>query len=158
MRGNLPSLGLLIAVLGCGSPTKTKPDKKFVAKGNVFDMAVGIIMGAAFKDVVNAFTQGMMMPPIGELVGGVDFSNLFIALGGGSYESLEAAEAAGAATIKYGAFINTAIDFVIVAFAVFLLVKGVNSLKAKEEAKPSAPPKEEVLLTEIRDLLAARNA
>ncbi len=130
--------------------------KKFVAKGNVFDMAVGIIMGAAFKDVVNAFTQGMMMPPIGELVGGVDFSNLFVTLGGGSYESLEAAEAAGAATIKYGAFINTALDFMIVAFAVFLLVKGVNSLKEKEEEKPKEPPKEEVLLTEIRDLLAQR--
>lgn len=130
--------------------------KKFVAKGNVFDMAVGIIMGAAFKDVVNAFTQGMMMPPIGELVGGVDFSDLFVALGPESFDSLEAAEAAGAATIKYGVFINTAIDFLIVAFAVFLLVKGVNSLKAKEEAKPSAPPQEEVLLTEIRDLLRQR--
>ena len=132
--------------------------KKFVAKGNVFDMAVGIIMGAAFKDVVNAFTQGMMMPPIGELVGGVDFSSLFITLGEGSYESLEAAEAAGAATIKYGAFINTTLDFLIVAFAVFLLVKGVNSLKEKEEAKPSEPPKQEVLLTEIRDLLQTRGA
>ena len=132
--------------------------KKFVAKGNVFDMAVGIIMGAAFKDVVNAFTQGMMMPPIGELVGGVDFSNLFIALGGGTYESLEAAEAAGVATIKYGSFINTALDFLIVAFAVFLLVKGVNSLKEKEEEKPKEPPKQEVLLTEIRDLLQARGA
>lgn len=130
--------------------------KKFVAKGNVFDMAVGIIMGAAFKDVVNAFTQGMMMPPIGELVGGVDFSNLFVSLGEGSYESLEAAEAAGVATIKYGSFINTTLDFMIVAFAVFLLVKGVNSLKEKEEEKPKEPPKQEVLLTEIRDLLQAR--
>jgi len=130
--------------------------KKFVARGNVFDMAVGIIIGAAFKDVVNAFTQGVMMPPIGEVVGGVDFSNLFVALGGGSYESLEAAEAAGVATIKYGLFLNTMIDFVIVAFAVFLLVKGVNSLKKQEEEKPSEPPKQEVLLTEIRDLLQAR--
>jgi len=130
--------------------------KKFVMRGNVLDMAVGIIIGAAFKDVVTAFTSGMMMPPIGELLGGVDFSNLFIALGGASFESLEAAEAAGAATIKYGVFVNTLIDFLIVAFAVFLLVKGVNSMQKKEEAKPAEPPKQEVLLSEIRDLLRAR--
>ena len=132
--------------------------KKFAMRGNVLDMAVGIIIGAAFKDVVSAFTNGVMMPPIGELMGGVDFSNLFYALGGGSFDSLAAAEEAGVALIKYGVFINTIIDFVIVAFAVFLLVKGVNSMQKEEEAKPKSPPKEEVLLTEIRDLLQARNA
>jgi large conductance mechanosensitive channel len=130
--------------------------KKFAMRGNVMDMAVGIIIGAAFKDVVSAFTNGVMMPPVGLLVGGVDFSNLFVTLSGGSYESLAAAEEAGAAIITYGSFINTLIDFVIVAFAVFLLVKGVNSMQKKEEAKPSAPPKQEVLLEEIRDLLRAR--
>jgi len=130
--------------------------KQFAMRGNVFDVAVGIIIGAAFKDVVNAFTEGIMMPPIGELVGGVDFSNLFVVLGGDRYETLEAAEAAGVATVKYGVFVNTALDFAIVAFAVFLLVKGVNALKRQEEAAPAAPPKQEVLLEEIRDLLRAR--
>jgi large conductance mechanosensitive channel len=130
--------------------------KKFVMRGNVLDMAVGIIIGAAFKDVVSAFTNGVMMPPIGLFVGGVDFSNLFVTLSGGSYESLAAAEEAGAAIITYGSFINTVIDFVIVAFAVFLLVKGVNSMQKREEAKPTPPPKQEVLLEEIRDLLRAR--
>ncbi len=132
--------------------------KKFAMRGNVLDMAVGIIIGAAFKDVVTSFTNGVMMPPIGELLGGVNFSNLFIALGGSSFESLEAAEAAGAATIQYGAFINTLIDFLIVAFAVFMLVKGMNSLKKKEEEAPAPPPADEVLLTEIRDLLQARSS
>jgi len=130
--------------------------KKFAMRGNVLDMAVGIIIGAAFKDVVSAFTNGVMMPPVGLLLGGVDFSDLFITLSGGSFQSLAAAEEAGAAVIRYGSFINTVIDFVIVAFAVFLLVKGVNSLQKQEEAKPKAPPKQEVLLEEIRDLLQAR--
>ena len=130
--------------------------KKFALRGNVMDMAVGIIIGAAFKDVVSAFTNGVMMPPIGELVGGVDFSDLFIVLSGGSFESLVAAQEAGAPVIAYGAFINTVIDFTIVAFAVFMLVKGMNSLQKKEEAKPAPPPKQEVLLEEIRDLLRAR--
>jgi len=130
--------------------------KKFVMRGNVMDMAVGIIVGAAFKDVVSAFTNGVMMPPIGMLTGGVDFSNLFITLSGGSFESLTAAQQAGAAVIAYGSFINTVVDFMIVGFAVFLLVKGVNSLQRQEEAKPTPPPKQEVLLEEIRDLLRAR--
>jgi len=130
--------------------------KKFAMRGNVLDMAIGIIIGAAFKDVVSAFTDGVMMPPIGLLLGGVDFSDLYIQLGGQSYDSLAAAQEAGAAVITYGSFINTTIDFLIVAFAVFLLVRGVNSLQKKEEAKPSAPPKQEVLLEEIRDLLRAR--
>jgi len=130
--------------------------KKFAMRGNVLDMAVGIIIGAAFKDVVSGFTDGIMMPPIGMLLGGVDFSNLFFTLSGGSFDSLAAAEEAGAAVIKIGSFINTVIDFLIVAFAVFLLVRGVNALQKKEEAKPAAPPKQEVLLEEIRDLLRAR--
>lgn len=130
--------------------------KKFVMRGNVLDMAVGIIIGAAFKDVVSGFTNGVMMPPIGLLAGGADFSNLFVALSGGSFETLAAAQEAGAAVITYGSFINTVIDFLIVAFAVFLLVRGVNSLQKKEEEKPKEPPKQEVLLEEIRDLLQAR--
>jgi large conductance mechanosensitive channel len=130
--------------------------KKFVMRGNVMDMAVGIIIGAAFKDVVSAFTNGVMMPPLGMLTGGVDFSNLFVNLGSGSYDSLAAAQEAGAAVITYGTFINTVIDFLIVGFAVFLLVKGVNSMQKQEEAKPSPPPKQEVLLEEIRDLLRTR--
>jgi large conductance mechanosensitive channel len=130
--------------------------KKFVLRGNVLDMAVGIIVGAAFKDVVTAFTEGLMMPPIGLLVGGVDFSNLFVTLSGGPYESLAAAQEAGAAVIRYGSFINTLIDFLIVAFAVFLLVKGVNSLQKKKEEAPAPPPAQEQLLAEIRDLLRAR--
>jgi large conductance mechanosensitive channel len=130
--------------------------KKFVMRGNVLDMAVGIIVGAAFKDVVTAFTEGLMMPPIGLLVGGVDFSNLFITLSGGPYESLAAAQEAGAAVIRYGSFINTLIDFLIVAFAVFLLVKGVNSLQRKKDEAPAPPPAQEQLLAEIRDLLRAR--
>lgn len=130
--------------------------KKFVMRGNVMDMAVGIIIGAAFKDVVTAFTEGVMMPPIGMLVGGVDFSSLFITLSGGPYDSLAAAQEAGAAVIRYGSFVNTLIDFLIVAFAVFLLVKGVNRLQKKKEEAPAPPPAQEVLLAQIRDLLRAR--
>ena len=130
--------------------------KKFAMRGNVLDMAIGIIIGAAFKDVVSSFTNGVMMPPIGLLLGGVDFSDLYVNLSGGSYESLASAQEAGAAVIAYGSFLNTTIDFLIVAFAVFLLVKGMNSLQKKEEAKPTPPPKQEVLLEEIRDLLRAR--
>lgn len=130
-----------------------KEFKAFAVRGNVVDMAVGIIIGAAFGKIVSSLVQDIVMPPVGKLMGNVDFSNLFINLGPEKYESLAKAQEAGAATVNYGVFINTALDFAIVAFAVFLLVKGVNSLKRKEEAKPSAPPKQEVLLEEIRDLL-----
>jgi len=130
--------------------------KKFVLRGNVLDMAVGIIIGAAFKDVVTAFTEGLMMPPIGMLVGGVDFSSLFFTLSGGSYESLAAAQEAGAAVITIGSFLNTVIDFAIVAFAIFLLVRAVNRLQKKQDEAPAPPPAQEVLLAEIRDLLRAR--
>ena len=133
-----------------------KEFKEFAMRGNVVDMAIGIVIGAAFGKIVSSFVADILMPPIGLLLGGVDFSNIFIVLGGGEYPSLEAAKEAGAATWNVGLFINTVIDFLIIAFAIFLLVKGINAMKRKEEAKPEAPPapsNEEVLLTEIRDLL-----
>ena len=136
-----------------------KEFKEFAVKGNVVDMAVGIIIGGAFGTIVKSLVSDVIMPPIGLLLGGVDFSNLFVVLGGESYESLDAAQQAGAATINYGLFINNVISFLIVAFAVFMLVKGINSLKRKEEAKPAAPPApsaEEKLLAEIRDELKRR--
>ena len=130
--------------------------KKFAMRGNVVDMAVGIIIGAAFGKIVSSIVNDIVMPPIGMLLGGVDFSNLFFDLSRGGYESLAAAELAGAPIIKYGVFINTVLDFLIVAFAIFMVIKGMNSLKKKEEEKPAEPPKpseEVVLLTEIRDAL-----
>lgn len=130
--------------------------KKFAMRGNVVDMAVGIIIGAAFGKIVSSIVNDIIMPPIGMLMGGVDFSNLFLDLSGGNYASLAAAEAAGAPLIKYGVFINTVLDFVIVAFAIFMVIRGMNSLKKKEEEKPAEPPKpseEVMLLTEIRDAL-----
>ena len=134
-----------------------KEFKEFAVKGNVVDMAVGIIIGGAFGTIVKSLVSDIIMPPIGLALGGVDFANLFYTLGGGSYDSLEAAKEAGAATINYGLFFNNVISFLIVAFAVFMLVKSINSLKKKEEEKPAAPPKpsdDVVLLTEIRDLMA----
>ncbi len=130
--------------------------KEFAVKGNVVDMAVGIIIGAAFGKIVSSLVEGVIMPPIGMLMGGVDFSDLFINLGAGSFDTLAAAEAAGAPVIKIGSFINEIIAFTIVAFAVFLLVKGINNLKRKEEEKPEEPekPSEDILLLrEIRDQL-----
>ncbi|HFC53715.1 MAG TPA: large conductance mechanosensitive channel protein MscL [Gammaproteobacteria bacterium] len=130
--------------------------KEFAVKGNVVDMAVGIIIGAAFGKIVSTLVEGVIMPPIGLLLGGVDFSDLFINLGKESFSTLAAAEEAGAPVIKIGSFINEIISFTIVAFAVFLLVKGINNLKRKEEKKPEEPaePSEEILLLrEIRDQL-----
>jgi large conductance mechanosensitive channel len=130
--------------------------KKFAMRGNVVDMAVGIVIGAAFGKIVSSAVNDIVMPPIGMLMGGVDFSNLFIDLSGVGYETLALAQEAGAPIIKYGVFINTILDFVIVAFAIFMVIKGMNSLKKKEEEAPAEPPKpsEEVaLLTEIRDSL-----
>ena len=123
-------------------------------------MAVGIIIGGAFGTIVKSLVSDVIMPPIGKMMGGVDFANLFVVLGEGSFESLDKAKEAGAATINYGVFINNVISFLIVAFAVFLLVKSINSMKRKEEEKPAAPPKpsaEETLLTEIRDVLKQKS-
>ncbi len=136
-----------------------KEFKDFVMRGNVLDMAVGIIIGAAFGKIVSSFVADVMMPPLGMLMGKVDFSSLFINLSGGEFPSLAEAKKAGAATINYGLFINQCIDFVLVAAAVFCLLKGISKMKKKEEAKPAAPAaptKEEMLLGEIRDILKAK--
>jgi len=116
-----------------------KEFKEFAMRGNVLDMAIGIVIGAAFGKIVTSFVSDILMPPIGLLLGGVDFSNIFIVLGSGEYDSLEAAKEAGAATWNIGLFINTVIDFLIIAFAIFLVVKAVNNLKRKEAVPPPAP-------------------
>jgi large conductance mechanosensitive channel len=135
-----------------------KEFKEFAMRGNVVDLAIGVIIGAAFGKIVTSLVNDVLMPPIGLLLGNVDFSNLFLNLNG-SFETVEAATTAGAPIVKYGLFINTVIDFVIVAFVIFLVVKGINRLKRKEEAAPPAPPApsaEEKLLTDIRDILKAQ--
>jgi large conductance mechanosensitive channel len=130
--------------------------KKFAMRGNVVDMAVGIIIGASFGKIVSSLVNDVIMPPIGMIMGNVDFGQLFINLSGEEYATLAAAQEAGAATINYGTFINTVLDFVIVAFAIFMVIRGMNNMKKKEEEKPAEPakPSEEVLLLqEIRDAL-----
>jgi large conductance mechanosensitive channel len=137
-----------------------KEFKEFAMRGNVLDMAIGIIIGAAFGKIVSSFVADILMPPIGKMMGNVDFTNLFVNLSEGAYETLDVAKEAGAVTINYGVWLNTVIDFVIVAFVIFLLIRQVNRFKKKEEAAPAAPPapsKEEVLLGEIRDILKARS-
>jgi large conductance mechanosensitive channel len=116
-----------------------KEFKEFAMKGNMVDMAIGIIIGAAFGKIISSLVADVLMPPIGTLLGGVDFSNLFLNLSGGSYPSVAAAKAAGAATINYGIFLNAVIDFVIIAFVIFMIVKGMNSMK-KAEAAAAPPP------------------
>jgi large conductance mechanosensitive channel len=126
--------------------------KQFAMRGNVMDMAIGIIIGAAFGKIISSIVGDVIMPPIGLLLGGVDFSNLAITLKEGS-------EGVQPVLLKYGVFINTVIDFLIIAFAIFMVVKGINSMKKKEEEKPAAPPaptKSEVLLEEIRNELRKR--
>ncbi len=131
--------------------------KAFIAKGNVLDMAVGIIIGAAFTAIVGSLVSDIINPVIGMIIGGIDFSNYYFDLSLGNYESLEAAKKAGAPLIMYGLFINAIIKFLIVAFVVFILVKNVNKLKDKmikaAEAAPAAPAEDIVLLREIRDAL-----
>lgn len=126
-----------------------KEFKEFAMRGNVVDMAVGIIIGGAFGKIVSSFVADVIMPPIGVLLGGVDFSNLSLTI-------KEGAEGVAPVVIKYGAFINTVIDFIIIAFAIFMAIKAMNSLKKKQEeapVAPPAPPADVQLLTEIRDLL-----
>jgi len=138
-----------------------KEFREFAIKGNVVDMAVGIIIGAAFGTIVQSLVNDVIMPPIGLMLGNVDFSNLFIVLKEGTppgpYPALTDAKTAGAVSINYGAFLNTVISFLIVAFAVFILVKNINRLKRETPPPPPAePPNEEKLLTEIRDILKSR--
>jgi large conductance mechanosensitive channel len=133
--------------------------REFALRGNMVDIAVGIIIGAAFSGLVNSLVEDVIMPPIGLVLGGVDFSSIFLGLSGETYPSAAAAKAAGAPALYLGLFLNTLINFLIVACAVFLLVKGMNRLRrlcdvAPEEAPP--PPRQEILLEEIRDLLKAR--
>lgn len=131
-----------------------KEFKEFAMKGNVMDMAVGIIIGAAFGKIVSSLVNDVIMPPIGVLIGGVDFTSLKFEMIKASVD--ETGKAVEAVTINYGNFIQTAIDFLIMAFVIFMVIKGMNRMKKKEEAAPAAPPaptKEETLLTEIRDLL-----
>ncbi|MBY0267015.1 MAG: large conductance mechanosensitive channel protein MscL [Burkholderiales bacterium] len=137
-----------------------KEFKAFAMRGNVVDMAVGIIIGAAFGKIVESLVKDLIMPPIGLLLGKVDFANLFVVLREGAtagpYVSVDAAQKAGAVTFNYGVFLNTCISFIIVAFAVFLLIRAVNRLKAQEAAAPAAPPptpEDVLLLREIRDSL-----
>ncbi|MEM6616752.1 MAG: large conductance mechanosensitive channel protein MscL [Pseudomonadota bacterium] len=128
--------------------------KDFAIKGNMVDMAVGIIIGGAFGTIVSSLVDDIIMPPIGLLLGGIDFSNIMLVLKGeGPFPSVEAAANAGAVTMNIGLFINAMISFLIVAWVLFLIVKGMNKLKKEAEAAPAEPPKQEVLLEEIRDLL-----
>ncbi|MDD2868283.1 large conductance mechanosensitive channel protein MscL [Neomegalonema sp.] len=133
--------------------------REFAVKGNVIDMGVGIVIGAAFTSIVNSFVSDIINPLIGLLTGGIDFSNIFINLSGREFASLKEAQAAGAATLNIGLFINAVISFLIVAWVLFLIIKGVNKLKRQEAAAPAAPPapaEDVVLLREIRDQLARR--
>ena len=134
--------------------------RDFAMRGNVIDLAVGIILGAAFTTIVNSLVNDLIMPPLGLAIGGIDFSDFFVTIKGGPQATLAAAKAAGAVTINYGLFINAVIRFVIVAFAIFILVKQVNRLTRSRAPETPAPPPEpsrqEVLLAEIRDVLKAR--
>jgi large conductance mechanosensitive channel len=133
-----------------------KEFKEFALRGNVVDMAVGIIIGAAFSTIVKSLVDDIIMPPIGVVTGGVDFSNMFVALNGEHYDSLAQARQAGAPTMNFGLFINSVISFTIVAFVLFMVVKAMNQLRRKQEEDPASepPPSREVeLLQEIRDAL-----
>ncbi|MFA5170585.1 MAG: large conductance mechanosensitive channel protein MscL [Sulfuriferula sp.] len=130
--------------------------KEFAVKGNVIDLAVGVIIGGAFGKIVESFVKDIVMPVVGQLVGGVDFKQLYVNLGDQTYATLELAEKAGAPLIKYGAFINTVVDFTIVALAIFVAVKAINKLKKESPAAAPAPaviPEDIILLREIRDSL-----
>jgi large conductance mechanosensitive channel len=130
--------------------------RAFIMRGNVVDLAVGIIIGVAFTAVVNSLVKDIFTPIIGLLVGGIDFTNMFVTLKGQSAATLADAQKAGAVTLNIGVFLNAVIQFLIVSFVIFWLIKMLTRLHVREEAKPAPPPRSEVLLEEIRDLLAAR--
>lgn len=130
-----------------------KEFKEFATRGNVLDMAVGIIIGAAFTTIVSSLVDDILMPPLGLVLGQLDFTNLFVTLGESEFASLAAAREAGAPVIAYGLFINAVIKFLLVALALFMVIRQFNRFRKEEEAAPAAPPRQEVLLEEIRDLL-----
>jgi large conductance mechanosensitive channel len=136
-----------------------KDFKQFALRGNVIDLAVGVVVGAAFTSIVNSLVKDLITPPLGLVTGGLDFSNLFVVLKGGQYTTLADAAKAGAVTINYGIFLNALISFLIVAFVLFLVVRSVNRLFANPPAPstPPAPPEDVVLLREIRDLLKTKS-
>ena len=127
--------------------------KAFIARGNVLDLAVAVVIGAAFGRIVTALVDGMIMPVVGLAMGGVDFSQLYVALDGGDYASLAAAQDAAAPVLTYGAFLQTLIDFLVIAFVIFLVVRAYNRMNKPAEAAPAAPSEEILLLREIRDSL-----
>jgi large conductance mechanosensitive channel len=130
--------------------------KEFALKGNVVDLAVGVVIGGAFGKIVDSLVKDVIMPPIGMAMGGVDFKHLYVNLGNTAFETLEAAEKAGAPVLKYGAFISTIVDFLIIAWAIFIAVKAINKMKREAPpapAAPAAPPEDVLLLREIRDAL-----
>jgi large conductance mechanosensitive channel len=137
-------------------PAWVEEFRTFIMRGNVVDLAVGIIIGVAFTSVVNSLVKDIFTPIIGLLVGGIDFANIFITLKGPSAPTLADAQKAGAVTLNFGVFLNTVIQFLIVSFAVFWMIKVLTRLHVREEAAPAPPARSEVLLEEIRDLLAAR--
>jgi len=135
--------------------------KTFIMRGNVLDLAIGIVIGAAFTSIVNSLVADVIMPPIGVILNGIDFSNLFIVIktaadGASDFTTLKAAQDAGAVTLNIGLFINAIINFLIVSGAIFIIVKNVNRFKKAEEAAPAAPSPSEAYLKEIRDLLAKK--
>lgn len=131
--------------------------KKFAMRGNVIDLAVGVVIGASFTGIVNSLVNDVVMPPIGWLMGGLDFSNFFAVLKGADAPTLAAAKAAGAVTINYGVFINTVINFLVIALVLFMVVSWINRLKTPPpESSPVEPPEDIKLLREIRDALKAR--
>lgn len=134
-----------------------KEFREFILRGNVVDLAVAVVIGAAFTAVVNSFVQDIITPILGLLTGGIDFSSLYINLSGETYATYAAAKEAGAAVIGYGAFIQSIISFVIIGLAIFFLIKAINRLYKKQEAAPAGPTLDQQLLTEIRDLLAKQN-
>lgn len=132
--------------------------RTFLMRGNVIDLAVGVIVGASFTGIVNSLVKDILMPPIGLLLGGIDFSNFFVPLKGGHGEAtLKAAQEAGAVTLNYGLFVNTILNFMIVAFVLFLLIRQINKLqRSAQPAPPPATPEDVLLLREIRDTLKSR--
>jgi large conductance mechanosensitive channel len=134
-----------------------KEFKAFAMRGNVIDLAVGVVIGAAFTAIINSLVKDILTPPIGWVTGGIDFSNFFFSLKGGSYATLAEAQKAGAITINYGVFLNAVISFMIVAFILFIIVRQLNHLVTRTEAAPAGPAEDVLLLREIRDLLKAQS-